>query len=370
VTRATGVVFVRLALIGVTLALAACSKEEVPEVESETVVSVKAAPAMLGDIRAVVHATGIVNPAPGAELLIVAPEAARIAAMPFAAGDRVTKGDVLVRFDIPNAAAEVERQQAEVARAQAGVENARAAATRATALFDRGVAAHREAEDANRGVADATAALAQAQASFSAAQSIASRTVVRATFNGLVAKRGHNPGDVVEPSASDPVLHVIDPQRLEVVAAVPLGDAQRITLGAAGRLVSGAGAAGELKVVSRPAAVEAGTGTVPVRLAFTGATRIPMGTPVQLDIEAEHHKGVVLVSAVAIVREGDETAVFVVADGKAHRRAVQIGLTNATQAEIVSGIKAGEQVVVDGQAGLPDEAAVAVNGPAAKEPAK
>ena len=83
--------------------------------------------------------------------------------------------------------------------------------------------------------------------------------------------------------------------------------------------------------------------------------------PVEVDIDAEQHTNVVLVPAVAIVRDADNTAVFVAAEQKAHRREVRIGLANGTEVEIVSGIKAGERVIVDGQAGLPDEAAIAVH---------
>ena len=81
----------------------------------------------------------------------------------------------------------------------------------------------------------------------------------------------------------------------------------------------------------------------------------------QVDIEAEQHKDVVLIPAVAIVREGDD-------DGRLRRHAakrpndapLQIGLTDGTHVEIVSGVKAGEMVIVDGQAGLPDGAAITV----------
>ena len=45
-------------------------------------------------------------------------------------------------------------------------------------------------------------------------------------------------------------------------------------------------------------------------------------------------------------------------DGKAQRRAVQIGIADETHVEIVSGVKAGETVIVEGQVGLPDEAAI------------
>jgi multidrug efflux pump subunit AcrA (membrane-fusion protein) len=187
-----------LAIVGITIFGVACHRDAPEEVESETVVPVTAMPAEIGSITAEAHATGLVAPAPGAELLVVAPEPARIVEIPKAEGDTVKRGDVLVRFEIPSSAAEVSKQEAETKRAQARLENARAALARARDLFDRGVAARKEVEDATREIADAEADLAAAQAGTTAAGAIAARSIVRATFDGIVAKRSHNPGDLVE----------------------------------------------------------------------------------------------------------------------------------------------------------------------------
>jgi RND family efflux transporter MFP subunit len=369
-TRVAGVAIVLAVAAGVF----ACNRETAEEVESETPVAVRTAPAALGDVRGVVHATGLVSPAPGADLVVIAPEAARVLEIPHAVGDRVRRGDVLVRFETPGPVADVQRQQAELNRARTTLENARVAETRARELFERGVGARREAEDAARAVADAEAALAEAQASLGAAQAVAGRATVRATFDGIVVKRQHNPGDLVEPSASDAVLRVVDPRRIELVAGVPLADASRVAVGAPAHLVETSPDTREvvLKVLSRPAAVESGTATVPVRLGFAGPVDIPVGAPAQVDIEAEQHKGVVVVPATAVVREGDETAVFVANAAKARRRAVETGITDGEHVEIVSGVKPGEMVIVDGQAGLPDDAAITiVNDPKdAKDEAK
>jgi RND family efflux transporter MFP subunit len=357
-TRFAGVAFI----LAILAAIFACNRETAEEVESETPVAVRIAPAALGDVRGVVHATGIVNPAPGADLVVIAPEAARILEIPHAAGDSVRRGDVLVRFETPGPVADVQRQQAELNRARTTLENTRVAQIRARELFERGVGARREVEDATRAVADAEAALAEAQASLGAAQAIAGRATVRATFDGIVAQRQHNPGDLVEPSASDAVLRVVDPRRIEIVAAVPLGDASRVVIGAPAHLVATSPDTREvvLKVLSRPAAVESGTATVPVRLGFAAPVNIPVGAPAQVDIEAEQHRGVVVVPATAVVREGDDTAVFVANGAKAQRRAVEIGITDGEHVEIVSGVKPREMVIVDGQAGLPDNAAITI----------
>lgn len=352
----------RLAVLAVAVAAATCSKHTAEETESEAPVPVEVEEARIGSIRAVLHATGIINPAPEGELTVIAPEAGRILEITRAEGERVAKGDVLVRFEIPSLTAEVQRQTAEVQRAQSALTTAKANQTRQRDLFDRGIAARRDVEDADHMVADAEAAVGQAEASRAAAVTSAARATVRATFNGVIAKRSHNPGDVVEPSASDPVLRVIDPRRLEVVASVPLSESSRVTIGASGWMKASVTGAPDLalKVVSRPAQVEQGTAAIPVRLAFVAPPTLTAGTPAQIDIDAERHTNVVLVPSSAIAREGEETAVFIVMGDTAHRRPVQIGLDDGTDAEVVSGVKAGETVIVQGQAGLPDGAKISV----------
>jgi RND family efflux transporter MFP subunit len=347
------------------LMVAACGPGAPEEVESETVVPVTIEPAQVGRIRAIIHATGTVTAAPGAEFVVVAPEAARITEMPKAEGDPVKTGDLLVRFEIPSAGAELERQRAEVERARARLENAKAAQARAHGLFERGIAARKEGEDTDRDLADAQAALAQAEAGRAAAETVASRATVRAPFGGVIARRSHNPGDFVEPASSDSVLRIVDPRRLEVTASIPIADLARVRLGAAARFVGAAAASrAGLTVASRPAVVDAATAAAPVRLAFKGATTLALGTPVEIDVEAEEHVDVVLIRLDAIVREGNEMAVFLAVDNKAQRRVIKTGIADEVHVEILSGVKAGEPVITHGQAGLPDGAAIMVDTPA------
>ena len=322
-----------ISVVAAAIGTAACRKQTAEETESEAPVPVKVEEATIGSIRAVLHATGVVNPAPEGELIVVAPEAGRILEIRRAEGERVARGDVLVRFEIPSLTADVQRQAAEVQRAQAALGTAKANQARQRELFERGIAARKDVEDADRIVADAEAAVGQAEASRAAATTAAARATVRATFDGVIAKRFHNPGDVVEPAASDPVLRVIDPRRLEVVALVPLSESPRIVVGARGWLRAGMTGVPDLalRVISRPAPGRTGTASIPVRLATVGPpTSLSAGTPVQVDIDAEQHANVVIVPAAALVREGEETAVFVVMGDKAQRRPVQIGLTDGS----------------------------------------
>src|SRR6185503_2551553 len=182
----------------------ACHHNAPEETETATAVAVQVEPARSGPVREVIAASGLVTAAPGAELVVTAPEAARIVELPRAEGDRVKPGDLLVRFEIPSLTAGAASSKAAIEQALAHVENAKAAAARVQGLFERGVAARKEVEDAERELREATAALAQAQSASGAANALADRTVVRATFAGVVAKRMHNPGDLVEPGPGDP----------------------------------------------------------------------------------------------------------------------------------------------------------------------
>ena len=338
--------------------MSACSRPATQEVDTQDKVPVVTRPATRGTIRPVVVATGTVKPASGAELLVSAPQSARIAEMPKGVGDRVRKGDLLVRFDIPSLDADASERRSALASAEAHLTNARAAEERARLLFQRGIAARKELEDAERELTDAEAAVAAAKTARTAAGKLAGRQVVRAPFAGVVAARGHNPGDLVDASAADPILRLVDPSRLQIEAAVPLADLARVVVGNPA-MVTGPGAypPERATVLSRPAAVDPATAAATVRLTFATPTQLPAGTPVQIEIQGQPDAGVVLVPAAALVQEGTQSYLFTVdAQSKAHRRPVRVGIVAGGQAEILAGVAPGEAVVVSGQNALPDGA--------------
>lgn len=360
-TRATAPLRILLVL-GACAFAGACSPQPVEEVATSAAVPVVVAPATVKTIAGIVSATAIVTPAPGAQFDVTAPETARIVEMPRAEGDRVARGDLLVRFDVPALAATVTQHRSEASQARARVEQARASADRMAGLFERGVASRKDVEDARRELVDAEGAVVQAESATSAAATLASRATVHAPFSGIVSSRRHNPGDLVEPAAVDPILRVIDPARLQLVAAVPLADLTRVRPGCTVRVIDPGGKPAEPgTVVSLPAEVEPASATAEVRIAFTSPTRLTAGSPVQVEIVTEQHPNALTVPSDALVREGAD--VFVVlagADHKAHRRLVTLGLQSGGDAEIRSGLSAGDRVIIRGQGALPDGAAVSV----------
>jgi len=353
------------------LALPACHKASPEAVNTVQTVPVTMAPAISGPIRPVVAGTGQVKPAAGAEFLVTPPQDARIAELTKTVGDHIRRGELLVRFQIPSLEADAAARRSDLARAETQLKTAQQNVTRLSGLLQRGIAARKEVEDAQRDLALAEATVNETRSTASAASQLAGRQVVRAPFDGVVIGRSHQVGDLVSAGGPEPLLRIIDPARLQVEAAVPAIDLGRVAVGSPARVRGASFPEEQARVIARPPSVDPASGTALVRLAFDAPTRRPAGLAAEVEIYGEEHRAAVLVSADALVQEGTASYLFVV-DGpkgqkKAHRRQVTVGVVAAGKAEILSGVKAGESVVVRGQTALPDGATVEATEPA--EPA-
>jgi RND family efflux transporter MFP subunit len=355
-TRSLAVAFAAVLLT------AGCGQQSAEQVETTTAVPVSVEAAAVASLTADISVGGTITPAPGADWVITAPAQGTIAELPKAEGEAVREGDLLVRFDIPNLPADVAARKADIAQAQGKVDTTAAAVARLTGLVGQGIAAQRELQDAKQANVEAQAALDQAKSASGAAVALADRATVHARFTGVVSKRWHNPGDLVDGAQSDPILRVINPALLQAIASIPVADLSRVHVGKPARVTGPGGGDGETAtVVSLPAQVDPGSATADVRLRFAAPTHLPVGSAIHVTIAAEERKNVLTVPTVAVVHDGDETFVMAAgADNKAHKHPVKIGLASGDRTEILSGLSAGDQAIVRGQNSLPDNAAIQV----------
>jgi len=360
--RALPILFLLLALP----LLAACHKDTSEEVEATAPVPVAVQAVRQGAIRSTFAASGLIKPAAGADFAVTAPQSARIAAMPRGTGERVRRGDLLVRFEIPGLESDAAARRSDQERAKSSLTLAHANFDRVQGLFERGIAARKEVEDARHELSDAEAGVSEARSALAAAGRLADRAVVRAPFDGVVAERTHNPGDLVEPGP-DAILRLLDPARFQVETALPVDQLTLIPVGSPARILGPNGAAWPAHVLTQPAAVDPATTTANLLLGFAQPPNLPAGTPVQVEIAGAEHRDAVIAPAAAIVQEGPESFVYAVdAQNHAHRVPVRTGIASGVDVEILSGLTPGTQVIVEGQNSLPDGAAVVVQTPGAK----
>jgi multidrug efflux pump subunit AcrA (membrane-fusion protein) len=116
-------------------------------------------------------------------------------------------------------------------------------------------------------------------------------------------------------------------------------------------------------VVSRPSP-ETGAKTVEIQLAFETPTELTPGTQVGVEIDAEQRTNAVLVPAIAVLKDDPQQPIVVVAAGNvAERRPVVIGLVDAENIEILSGLKSGELIITQGHSALRDGTPISVSAP-------
>ena len=365
-----------LLTLGVVLGLGCDQKGKgEKEIETSAPVPVTVEAVTLGSVESTTFATGLVAPAPGADLVVTSPQSGRLERLPKSEGDRVQPGDILAVFDIPALRAEVASREGEVVQAKARVANAQAAQKRLGGLFDRGIAARKELEDADRDAAESQAALFQAEAQKKASLEMAQRMEVKAPFAGQVVKRWHNPGDLVDGGAADPVIRLVDPRRLEVVIAAPGSAARRVAVNQVVRIFLPDEAPETPpcpgRILGAPGATDPASGSAPVRASFQCPLKAQVGTPVRVEMILGACRKCLNVPVGAVVREGEKSFVYMVnAKGLAERRAVEVGFASSEAVEIRKGLVEGDRIIVEGHEGLPEGAAVAEHKPAPAETEK
>jgi RND family efflux transporter MFP subunit len=134
-------------------------------------------------------------------------------------GEAVRRGQVLCRIEAPAQNDTLLSAQQSVRAAASALDAARRDAERMQALASEGVIARREVETAANGVAAAEAELAGAVARVAGAREQLQKSVVRAPISGVVSTRSAHDGDVIAPGA--PLMTIIDPSRMQLVASVP-----------------------------------------------------------------------------------------------------------------------------------------------------
>jgi membrane fusion protein (multidrug efflux system) len=291
-----------------------------------------------------VHATGRVEAEQSVELR---PDAeGRITALLFREGQPVAEGTPLIRIDDAVLRAQAERAEADRDLARQQLERVRRLhADNATSPADL-----ERAEAAARS-ADAALSLLQLQID---------RTTVRAPFSGVIGQRLVSTGDYVTSSTPLLTLQTVHPQRISIeVPERHAGELRRgqdvnFTVAAHPGRVFGA----EVEFIDP--VVQNSSRTIVVKARAPNQDRALMpGMFIEANLATETRENAVVVPEDAIQPLRTANVVWAVVDGKATRRVVELGARSPGMVEVISGVQAGEQVVVGGLERMAEGMAVA-----------
>lgn len=263
-------------------------------------------------------------------------------------GDAVKKGDLLARIEVKALGDATTSAQSGVTSAQAQLDLARREVQRTEALVQGGAIAQRELDRARSQLTAAEATVTQARAQLASSRSQLGDATARAPFDGLIARRAVNVGDVVSPGAE--FYEVIDPSTMRLDASVASDDLSAVAPGKAVdfavRGYPDQKFAGKISRIA-PAAD-------PVTRQIRVLVEIPNpGNKLIAGLYAEGRVAVATREALiaplaAIDASGDQPSVLRVKAGVVERVIVAVGLRDerAELVEISSGLAAGDVVLL------------------------
>jgi membrane fusion protein (multidrug efflux system) len=295
--------------------------------------AVDAATAQIQTLVDGVRATGRVEAVQAVELR--PDEQGRVTAILFREGQFVARGTPLVKVDDALLRAQAERAVADRDLATQQLERVR----RLRSQNASSAADLERAEAAARSAAASVAVLALQ----------IERTTVRAPFGGVIGQRFVSVGDYVTPSVRLLTLQTVDPQR--AVIEVPERHAVRLREGQTVEFTVAAvpGRIFRAQVDFIDPVVQNELRTILVKARAPNPDRVLRpGMFVEARLATAKRPNAVVVPEDAVQPLRTANVVWAVAGGKASRRVVQLGARSQGVVEIVSGVKAGEQVVVAG----------------------
>jgi multidrug efflux pump subunit AcrA (membrane-fusion protein) len=199
------------------------------------------------------------------------------------------------------------------------------------------------------------AAVDEAAARFKLAQAKLSESIITAPFNGTVTKTYIRQGETA--SLKSPLMEITDFTSLVVRVAVPESYAGELKKGLSARVTLDAypnrAFSGRINRIYPELDKDIRTRTAEILL--TDKTNILPGMFARVEIYLQKAENAVVIPVAAInISPSGEKAVFVIQNNTVARRKVKTGIEEKGEIEIVSGIIAGEDIVVKGIEKLKD----------------
>jgi len=275
--------------------------------------------------------------------------AGRVVEVLVEAGDRVKEGQVLLRLDVGRPASAAQAAKAAVAQSEARLNQAQREQARTKKLVQTGGLPEQRLDDAEDAVRLASAARDAARAEARLARRGLTEAVVRAPFAGTIVERTVELGEYLVPGS--PLLVLADTSLLKARVLLDPREAIDVTVGRKA-LISVYARPGEVfsgKVVRVGEVIDPRSRRLPVEIELDDdGGRLRPGLVARFSVETGEPKMVIQVPLEGVFERFGSQHVYIIEDGLARRRAIELGPVRAGFAEVAEGIEPGETVVIKG----------------------
>ncbi len=192
------------------------------------------------------------------------------------------------------------------------------------------------------------ASVVQAQANIELARTALGKAVVRAPFDGTVLSTTIEVGETSVPGT--PLLALADLSMLHVDADIDEADVGRVAIGMPADITfdafPGERLRGSLSVIPPSVTRDAHGGrSVSVEVTLPKDSRLLVGMSADVDVIVAVHDHALWIPPNTVLGRGAERSVYVVADGVAHKRSIDVGISTWEAVEVKSGLVEGDELI-------------------------
>ncbi|MCU0725474.1 MAG: efflux RND transporter periplasmic adaptor subunit [Planctomycetes bacterium] len=261
-------------------------------------------------------------------------------------GEPVNENDLLALLDVREAEARLAGARAGLAQAEAVHLRAASELRRVQELFAKNATTREQVEAVTADHDSSKAAADGAREAVKAAEIVVGYAEIRAPMKGVVAEKLAEPGDLALPGK--PILSIQDPADLRLEADVREYLIANLEVGAPVEILFGAPLSERFDAAVEERAPEAdpGTRTFLVKASLPKESKARPGNFGRLRFRVGEREWV-SVAAAAVSRVGQLETVRVAEGDRVTVRHVRTGEARGDRVEVLSGLTAGEKVVVE-----------------------
>jgi len=307
------------------------------------------------DMGSLVQATGIIKPKVGAEVKVGARITGKVEHLYANIGDRVRKGQVLVRLEQDDLKARADQAEAAYLEVVAAFDKAKLDLERDKPLAKEGYISQQNIDVLQNVYDMANARVMKAKADLDYARAQLSYATIFAPISGTIASVTTQQGETVAAGLSAPTfITIIDLNKLEVNAYVDETDVGKIGVGQEALFTVDTFPDKDFKgkvtaIYPRAVLQENVVNYITLISIENSEGKLKPDMTANVTITLKKKTGVLALPGAAVVREGGKKYVMLRAkDGKAARREVKTGWKEGTYLEITSGLREGDVVLISG----------------------
>jgi RND family efflux transporter MFP subunit len=266
-------------------------------------------------------------------------------------GDHVTNGQVLAEIDTPELDQQLAQAKAELDQAQAALDLAKITADRWTELLKTASVSEQETAEKKSDYVLKQANVEAAQANLHRLEELKNFDRVTAPFDGVVTARNTDIGQLIAAGSGGELFRLAQTNPLRVYVRVPQSLTHAITPGQRAALTfqEMPGREFEATVTRTAGAVDPSSRTLQVELQVTNPRgEILAGSYAQVRFNESATANVLMLTDNALIFRAQGMQVAVVGpDNKVQLRSIKLGRDFGNRVEVISGLNASDQVILN-----------------------